>query len=88
MYFAVKSNPKYLLEILTSVILFPPQDDRINRLKTPLRMTCFRESPFPPTLSFLMGLVTVNDSELMTVELCHSDRVTARSDEESRVCTP
>ena len=38
-------------------------------------------------MSFLMGLVTVNVSELMTVELCHSDRATARSDEESRVCT-
>ena len=27
MYFAVKLNSKYLLEILTSVVLLPPQDD-------------------------------------------------------------
>ena len=43
-----------------------PQDDRINGLKTPLRMTIFGESPF--------------------LQICHSDRVTVRSDEESRVC--
>ena len=32
-----------------------------------------------------MGLVTVNDSELMTAKHCHSDRASVVSDEESTV---
>ena len=39
-------------------------------------------------MSFLMGLVTVNVSEQMTVELCHSDRANKESDEESTAHNP